>query len=170
MTQQVSAAITRADVDHWTGPSYQVPCESEHPNRALCKTRQYRWARLLETALDLCLAMRFPGRSASRLLLPSLSCTSSRTPSSDSTACKPHQCISEQSYVSRQPSFAKWDLPARQLRGMHDQHVHDQCVHDQHTHDQHFHNERIHGQPSMLAACLTVRLVQMHCHASGQLA
>lgn len=66
-------------------------CKSEHPSWALCKTRQYRWARLLGTALDLCLAMRLPGRSASRLLLPSLSCTSSRTPSSDSTACKPSQ-------------------------------------------------------------------------------
>ena len=42
--------------------------------------------RLVLRALDLCLAMRLPGRSASRLVRPTLSATTSLTPSKASTA------------------------------------------------------------------------------------
>ena len=44
------------------------------------------WDRLVLRARDLCLAMRLPGRSASRLVWPTLSATSNRTPSKASTA------------------------------------------------------------------------------------
>ena len=43
------------------------------------------WDRLVLRARDLCLAMRLPGRSASRLVWPTLSATSNRTPSKAST-------------------------------------------------------------------------------------
>ena len=88
---------TETDRDQWTCLNLQMSYATLYMNLdvessiAATKSRQYRWARLVDRVLDLCLAMRLPGRSASRLLLASLSCTSRRTPSNESTACKPHR-------------------------------------------------------------------------------
>ena len=63
------------------GPSF-MQRDHNFKQRARCNL----WDRLVPRARDLCLAMRLPGRSASRLVWPTLSATSNRTPSKASTA------------------------------------------------------------------------------------